>query len=126
VTTKSNRNEECKALLENHGCVYHRGADKLLAHPDIRPGGNKAVWDIEDFVSLGKSSKACPYFAARAMVDSSELIFCPYNYLLDPSIRRVRACRLALDVSSPGVTLLVDYVNLTGDEHQPGRLCGDP
>lgn len=47
---------------------------------------NKA-WDIEDLVSLGKRLRSCPYYAARELMQSAYIIFCPYNYLLDPMIR---------------------------------------
>jgi Rad3-related DNA helicase len=46
------------------------------------------VHDIEDLAKIGKRHTACPYFAARHLADSAELIFCPYSYLLDPNIRR--------------------------------------
>uniref|UniRef100_A0A915DEJ3 Helicase ATP-binding domain-containing protein n=1 Tax=Ditylenchus dipsaci TaxID=166011 RepID=A0A915DEJ3_9BILA len=45
------------------------------------------VWDMEDLVkSLGKT--CCPYFAStRTMATDADIIFCPFNYLLDPIIR---------------------------------------
>lgn len=46
------------------------------------------VHDIEDLAKVGKRNTACPYFVARHLADSAELIFCPYSYLLDPNIRR--------------------------------------
>lgn len=46
------------------------------------------VHDIEDLIKTGKRNKACPYFTARHLADSAELVFCPYSYLLDPNIRR--------------------------------------
>ena len=54
-----------------------------------------AVWDIEDFVALGKSLKACPYFAARELLPAADIVFCPYNYLVvpPPSCRAVRCCQ---------------------------------
>lgn len=44
-------------------------------------------WDIEDLVELGREKRACPYFAARALMAEADIIFCPYNYLIDPVIR---------------------------------------
>lgn len=58
----------------------------LVACPSV------CVWvqvhDIEDLARIGTRHKACPYFAARHLADSGELVFCPYSYLLDPNIRR--------------------------------------
>lgn len=45
------------------------------------------AWDIEDLVSLGRKLRACPYFAARELMLGADIVFCPYNYLLDPQIR---------------------------------------
>lgn len=38
-------------------------------------------------MSLGKKLRACPYFAARELMVGADIVFCPYNYLLDPQIR---------------------------------------
>lgn len=53
------------------------------------------VHDIEDLAKIGKRHTACPYFVARHLADSAELIFCPYSYLLDPNIRRSTRVRHA-------------------------------
>lgn len=45
------------------------------------------AWDIEDLVSLGKRLRSCSYFAARDLMVEAVIVFCPYNYLLDPLIR---------------------------------------
>ena len=45
------------------------------------------AWDIEELVSLGKKLKACPYYTARELIEDANIIFCPYNYLLDAQIR---------------------------------------
>ena len=43
--------------------------------------------DVEDLVDFGKTQRLCPYFMAREGAEHSEIIFCPYNYLVDPIIR---------------------------------------
>ncbi|EHB06437.1 Fanconi anemia group J protein [Heterocephalus glaber] len=45
------------------------------------------AWDIEELVSLGRKLKACPYYTARELTEDADIIFCPYNYLLDAQIR---------------------------------------
>ena len=37
---------------------------------------------------------ACPYFVAREMMRKSEIIFAPYNYVIDPSIRSAMGINL--------------------------------
>ncbi|NXQ54383.1 FANCJ protein, partial [Anthoscopus minutus] len=87
VSNSSNRNEMCVELLEGkHGksCSYYHGAHKLSEHHALQP---VQAWDIEDLVSLGRKLRACPYFAARELMVGADIVFCPYNYLLDPQIR---------------------------------------
>ena len=45
------------------------------------------VWDIEDMVAAGRKKGACPYYAARELMAGAHIVFCPYNYLLDASVR---------------------------------------
>ncbi len=108
-----------------------------MNHPDIQPGGERQIWDIEgtnlslvfntdkkvpttytililiimvfiitlDLVSLGNDVKGnakdyeskrtsnipictgCPYFAAKSLGKRADLVFCPYNHILDPGVR---------------------------------------
>ena len=46
-------------------------------------------------MEIGNENAACPYFATQSMQKSSEIVFCPYNYLLDVGIREHMG--LALD-----------------------------
>ncbi|KAJ2597336.1 hypothetical protein GGF39_003091 [Coemansia sp. RSA 1721] len=79
--------EECRNMVDEDKCgpykVYHR----LSSHSKLRAGGSMEIWDIEDVVKLGKSTFACPYFAARDLAATADLVFCPYNYILDPGVR---------------------------------------
>ena len=45
------------------------------------------TWDIEDIVAHGKRVRGCAYYAARELMIEADIVFCPYNYLLDPVIR---------------------------------------
>lgn len=98
-----NVNEECRKLMdvsaEGRGC-YHAGkaASMLAEHAknQVDP------LDIEDLVTLGRMKKGCPYFASKIMAESAELVFCPYNYILDP---RTRA---AMDIDIEGSLIIFD------------------
>jgi Fanconi anemia group J protein len=99
-------NAECRRLMDagaaggnGKGCFYSgQGASKLASlaknHPD--------ALDIEDLVKMGTSKKGCPYFASKIMAESAELIFCPYNYLLDPRTRS------AMDIDIEGSLIIFD------------------
>ncbi|XP_053310559.1 Fanconi anemia group J protein [Spea bombifrons] len=87
----SNRNEKCKELLDakdGQTCRYYHGAQKMSEQPVLqyRLGMNQA-WDIEELVGMGIRLRACAYFAARELMKEADIVFCPYNYLLDSQIR---------------------------------------
>ncbi|XP_077044845.1 Fanconi anemia group J protein isoform X2 [Agelaius phoeniceus] len=91
VSHSSNRSEMCVELLEGkHGksCSFYHGVHKLSEQPALQPApGLAQAWDIEDLLRLGRKLRACPYFAARELLVGADIVFCPYNYLLDPQIR---------------------------------------
>ena len=31
--------------------------------------------------------QACPYYVTRNLKETADIIFCPYNYLIDPLVR---------------------------------------
>jgi Rad3-related DNA helicase len=50
--------------------------------------GTSTAWDIEDLVKVGKKVRACPYYGVRELKIKSHIVFCPYNYLVEPIIRK--------------------------------------
>ncbi|NXF35394.1 FANCJ protein, partial [Nyctibius bracteatus] len=102
----SNRNEMCVELLEGkHGksCLYYHGVHKLTEHHALQSAhGVYQAWDIEDLVSLGKKLRACAYFAARELMVGADIVFCPYNYLLDPQIRE------SMEIKLKGQVVILD------------------
>ncbi|XP_056164898.1 uncharacterized protein LOC115666787 isoform X2 [Syzygium oleosum] len=89
VRGKENIDEECKMLLRNRdgGCCEFQNANKVKAHPSLQKGGCHEAHDIEDLVKIGQVVKGCSYYAARSMADYAQLVFCPYNYIINPVVR---------------------------------------
>ncbi|XP_051891898.1 Fanconi anemia group J protein [Pristis pectinata] len=91
VSNSYNRNEKCKELLEGNdgkSCRYYHGVYKLNEQSSLQGiHGLQVAWDIEELVSLGKRLRSCAYFAARELMQEADIVFCPYNYLMDPQIR---------------------------------------
>lgn len=72
-------------MLKGDGCSYYTGA--LKSHNSAQSAQVPPVYDIEDMISVGSRRKFCPYFTLRNLLYASQIVFCPYNYLIDPSIR---------------------------------------
>ena len=51
----------------------------------------------------------CPYFLSRALAKHAELIFCPYNYVLDPFIRK------SLDIQLEETIVVLDEAHNVED-----------
>ncbi|XP_061537622.1 Fanconi anemia group J protein isoform X4 [Phycodurus eques] len=106
VAPHSNRNELCKDLLtakDARSCRYFHAVQKMANHNTLQLiHGMCQAWDIEDLVSLGKRLRSCSYYAARELMQGSYIIFCPYNYLLDPVIRE------SMEIDLAGHILVLD------------------
>ncbi len=71
------------------GCSFkYRGAQKLKTQNQIMHYSGGTGWDIEDLVRIGRKLQGCPYYASRDLMGEAQIIFCPYNYLIDPRVRR--------------------------------------
>lgn len=77
-----NKTEGCVNLLDKSGCHFKHKTHSVVNFPELR--GSSKVWDIEDIVKVGKKVKGCPYFASKKLYERAEVIFCPYNYIIDP------------------------------------------
>ena len=112
----TNKTELCNDLLDpvkHKGCPYYNDRNKktLSTFPAAERHGLGPVWDIEDLVSIGKDEGACPYFAARSLMDHADIIFCPYNYIIDPDIREC----MQLDLN--------DQVIILDEAHNIEDIC---
>ncbi|SPO26672.1 related to CHL1 - protein of the DEAH box family [Ustilago trichophora] len=100
-------NERCLELMKGKGkskcpslpTFDQAGRAQIL---EFRDAAMAQVGDIEDLVQLGKSTKTCPYFAARSSAKQAELVTLPYNLLLQ------KDARTALGISLEGCVILID------------------
>ena len=51
------------------------------------PDQNGEMMDIEDLNRLGRVRGPCPFYLSREMAATANIIFMPYNYLVDGKIR---------------------------------------
>jgi regulator of telomere elongation helicase 1 len=99
----------CQALTASSSCSFHRRlqeekrkAGGILPHPDeITPEAQRTLLDVEDFASVSKRREICPFFFAREIQRSADILFLPYNYLIDAAARSALDINLAQGVPSP-------------------------
>lgn len=85
------KNKGCQELLKSKNCNYFNGKEKLMKKMSDK------LFDIEELKVEGKKCTGCPYFASRLLQTEGEVIFAPYNYLIETSIRE--SCDLKLENS---------------------------
>ncbi|XP_053363401.1 Fanconi anemia group J protein [Clarias gariepinus] len=106
VVPHANRNERCKELLEAKNgqiCRFYHNVHKMREQRTLQwVHGLHQAWDIEELVSLGSKLRSCAYYAARELMQDACIVFCPYNYLLDPLIRE------SMDINLKGQIVVLD------------------
>ncbi|KAJ8675354.1 hypothetical protein QAD02_011140 [Eretmocerus hayati] len=80
----------CQAKVKARTCYFYNNVETRKDDPNIRQN----ILDIEDLVKAGQKFKCCPYFLAKELKQNSDIIFMPYNYLLDPKTRKAQGVEL--------------------------------
>lgn len=77
-------NQACRSLTSTRTCKWHFNIERFTkSNPDL----NSTVLDIEELTKLGTTRTLCPYFLSREMATTAEIVFMPYNYLVDVKTR---------------------------------------
>lgn len=87
----------CRSLRRSHRCEYYEKVKGSLNEEEFK----EPIIDIEDLVKAGTKFQCCPYYASKNLIHNAEIIFMPYNYLLDPKIR----CTIQIDLQNSIVIL---------------------
>ncbi|KAL4176909.1 hypothetical protein KRP22_001846 [Phytophthora ramorum] len=79
------QNLACRSTCRDRRCTYKLGFDSYAkrSKKQVQP-----IMDIEELVTTMKEKTICPFFLTRNMLPEAEIIFVPYNYLIDPLARR--------------------------------------
>uniref|UniRef100_A0A8C0G082 Regulator of telomere elongation helicase 1 n=1 Tax=Chelonoidis abingdonii TaxID=106734 RepID=A0A8C0G082_CHEAB len=70
-----------------------------------------SILDIEDLVKNGNKHRVCPYYLSRSLKQQADIIFMPYNYLLDSKSRRSH------NLDLKGTVVILD------EAHNVEKLC---
>ncbi|CAG8485472.1 5906_t:CDS:10 [Ambispora gerdemannii] len=90
IKSNAARTAVCRDKIKKKRCQYIQGVDTAKILPDF----DGEVLDIEDLIKFGKKNVACPYFLSRENQNNADIIFLPYNYLIDASSRKAQNLNL--------------------------------
>lgn len=77
-------NRACRNAIAKNACSYYNNYEQKIESMDV----NK-VYDIEDLYKFGREHMCCPYYSSKKIAETkASLVFMPYNYLADESIRK--------------------------------------
>ncbi|XP_057969056.1 regulator of telomere elongation helicase 1 homolog isoform X2 [Malania oleifera] len=99
----------CKRHTKHYCTHYNRVADFLKKNPYL---GDEPI-DIEEMVNIGRSCGPCPYYVSRELHKVVDILFAPYNYLIDYSYRK------SLNLTWDNSILIFD------EAHNLESLCSD-
>ncbi|KAF4083439.1 hypothetical protein AMELA_G00141320 [Ameiurus melas] len=97
----------CRAKVSSRSCVFYNNVDEKGTDKDIV----NSILDVEDLVKMGKKQRVCPYYLSRSLKQHADIIFMPYNYLLDPKSRR------AHNIELKGAVVIFD------EAHNVEKMC---
>lgn len=69
--------------IKPKGCIHYEKIDSHLHVPELKEN----IIDIEDLHLIGQNYGCCPYFVSKKIAETADIIFMPYNYLIDPRLR---------------------------------------
>ncbi|XP_042395761.1 regulator of telomere elongation helicase 1 homolog isoform X2 [Zingiber officinale] len=79
------QNNACRYLCKKRMCTHQIGVPEYMKKNHEL---GEEPFDIEDLLELGRSKGLCPYYISRELHKVVDIIFAPYNYLIDPGNRR--------------------------------------
>lgn len=85
-------NQACSAAVRSGSCGWHSRVDGFLRD---NPGAASAGLGLEELHRLagaggargGGGSGPCPFYVSRGLAPTADVVFVPYNYLVDPRSR---------------------------------------
>lgn len=106
----------CKSKVKRNVCSFFNKGEELKSNKSFMDNEiNGKVLDIEDLVALGTEKHFCPYYMSQHLAENADIVFSPYNYVLDERIRRNETL---YDIVKNGI-IVID------EAHNIPQLCED-
>ncbi|THG11762.1 hypothetical protein TEA_026058 [Camellia sinensis var. sinensis] len=103
----------CHSLCKKRKKRYCRHFPRVAEFMKENPGLGDEPIDIEELVNIGKSCGPCPYYVSRELHKVADIVFAPYNYLIDTGNRK------SLSIKWNNSILIFD------EAHNLESLCAD-
>ncbi|KFZ57964.1 Regulator of telomere elongation helicase 1, partial [Antrostomus carolinensis] len=97
----------CRMKVMARACHFYNNVEEKSTEKEL----TESIMDIEDLVKNGNKHRACPYYLSRSLKQQADIIFMPYNYLLDSKSRR------AHNLDLKGTVVILD------EAHNVEKLC---
>ncbi|XP_009865860.1 PREDICTED: regulator of telomere elongation helicase 1, partial [Apaloderma vittatum] len=97
----------CRTKVMTRTCHFYNNVEEKSTEKELV----ESIMDIEDLVKNGNKHRACPYYLSRSLKQQADIIFMPYNYLLDSKSRR------AHNLDLKGTVVILD------EAHNVEKLC---
>lgn len=94
-TNNMNKVHMCQLRVKSRTCHFYNNVESKKEDRAVK---GDEILDIEDLVSVGKKLKCCPYYLAKELKQDADIIFMPYNYLLDPKSRKANGVELTNNI----------------------------
>lgn len=100
---------ECRKRIggvEGKNCSYSRIEQTYMA---MAPKVSQRIMDLEDLAQYGQQNLMCPFYYGRRVKEAMDVVFMPYNYLLDRHVSSNPLAYLALfNISCKNAILVFD------------------
>ncbi|CAG5133949.1 unnamed protein product [Candidula unifasciata] len=93
LTSNTAKVNLCRVKVAARHCHFYNNIEGFKKNGDARKIVGNVV-DIEDIVKIGHKTKTCPYYMARELKTDADIVFMPYNYLLDNKSRKAHGVEL--------------------------------
>ncbi|NXM36424.1 RTEL1 helicase, partial [Oxyruncus cristatus] len=97
----------CRMKVMTRTCHFYNNVEEKSTEKGLA----NSIMDIEDLVKNGNKHRACPYYLSRSLKQQADIIFMPYNYLLDSKSRK------AHNLDLKGTVVILD------EAHNVEKLC---
>ncbi|XP_046394978.1 regulator of telomere elongation helicase 1 homolog [Ischnura elegans] len=90
-TSNAGKVHMCHHLVSTRACHFYNNVESKKEDVIFKESG---PMDIEDLVKAGRKLQCCPYYVAKELKQNADIVFMPYNYILDPKSRKANGVEL--------------------------------